>query len=148
CAKVRTSLVLGAVRGVDAFVDSSLDLLERDFLRHARGGDLACLLTECSLVPPGRRSVVRVHVEGAVEYDGPDPGQRPVGDTVVPERCDMEVVGLRDLVEFLLGPGRRHGIAPGLVASESGVASIRVRDLTRASVVARNFLKCGVWRCV
>ncbi len=40
-----------------------------------------------------------------------------------------------------------HGVTPGLVASEMGVASISRRDLTIASVAARNLLKCGVSRC-
>jgi hypothetical protein len=62
-------------------------------------------------------------------------------------RRDLQVVGLRDPVPLFLRPRRRHGVTPGLVASEMGVASISRRDLTIASVVARNFLKCGVSRC-
>jgi len=43
--------------------------------------------------------------------------------------------------------GRRYGVSPGLVASETGTASSTLRDLTIASVVARNLWKCAVCTC-
>ena len=39
----------------------------------------------------------------------------------------------------LLYPAAAYGVTPGLVASETGTASSTLRDLTIASVVARNF---------
>ena len=47
----------------------------------------------------------------------------------------------------LLYPAAAYGVTPGLVASETGTASSSLRDLTIASVVARNFWKCGVCTC-
>src|SRR6266851_7623868 len=80
-AEKLAAFVLCAVGFVDKVVDRLSDLLsdlridcrEFHFLRHTGGGDSACLLPHCSLVPARLLPVVAAYVEGVADCDGPNP---------------------------------------------------------------------------
>src|SRR5882762_6663536 len=102
--QVRAFVVLRAVCVIDAVIDRPVDGLEGDLLRAAGNGDPPCLLQRGGFVPPGVLPVVRTHVECTVDHDGPDPGRGAVGNPILAERRNVQVVGLGDLAQFVSRP--------------------------------------------
>src|SRR5579863_4815380 len=91
---------------VDAVVEFVVgDRGEGDFFGDAGGENAARFLAQGGLVPTRVCAVVGTDVESVVHGDGPDPGGSAVGDAVVAEGGDVEVVFFGDLAEFVLGPG-------------------------------------------
>src|SRR5205085_12629419 len=71
--QVRATTVLRSVRFVDAVAGGAADRLEGNLLCHPRGDDSPRLLLNGRLIPTGLLPVVSTHVEGVINYDGPNP---------------------------------------------------------------------------
>src|SRR4051794_15764877 len=82
-AEVGAAVVLRPVGVVDEVVDRALDLLERDFLRPAGGGDPPRLLAYRGLMPARGPPVVGAHIEAVADRDGPDPRRGAVRHPVL-----------------------------------------------------------------
>src|SRR5438067_1828038 len=53
------------------------------------------------LVPTRLLSVVAAHVNGAIDRNGPNSRRRAVGHSVITKRCNMQVIRLDDLAQFV-----------------------------------------------
>ena len=109
-------MVLRPVGVVDEVVDWPVDRLEGDFPRYAGGSDPPRLLPHRGLVPTRILPVVAAHVEGVIDRDGPNPRRGAVRHPVLTERCDVQVIGLSDFVQFVFRPCG-HSLSSDRVAS-------------------------------
>jgi len=53
--------------------------------------------------------LLRPHVEGVFNGDGPNPSGRAVRHPILTERGDMQVIGLSDLAQFVFWPRAHRG---------------------------------------
>ena len=102
--QVRATTVLRSVRFVDAVAGGAVDRLEGNVLCHPGGDDSPRLLLNGRLIPTGLLPVVSTHVEGVINYDGPNPCRRAVRLTVFAKWRNVQVIGLCDLAQFLIRP--------------------------------------------
>src|SRR6516164_3444974 len=107
-SQIGVAAVLPTVSLVDPVVERAVDWREYDVLGHARCGDPSRLLPQRGLVPARVLAIVGANEKLAVDRDGPDPGRRAVGDTIITQGSDVKIVGLGDLHQLIPLPRRAH----------------------------------------
>ena len=101
---MRATIVLRPVGTVDEVVDRPFDRLEGDFLRNAGDYDPPYLLPHRSSIPTRGSPVVGPHVESVVDRNGPNSRRGAVCYAVLPQRRNVQIIGLSDLAQFVFLP--------------------------------------------